>query len=129
MVNAEEKFTVVRVLSKVNKTGVAVLEDVVDQLLNNPEYDQFLFHFHAVLVIVEAAAGIDGAGAIDLLENVVDGRLESKILQGRGHQAVADVADQLDGVVYDLPGLKNRLELGGFILINKVLIEVQTGGG
>lgn len=58
---------------------------------------------------MEAAAGVDGAGSVDLLENIIDGRFESEIFQGRGHQTMTDVANQLNGIIDDLTGLKDRL--------------------
>lgn len=42
---------------------------------------------------------------------------------------MADIPDELDGVVDDLAGLENGLQLGGLILVNKVFIEIEAGGG
>ena len=40
---------------------------------------------------------------------------------------MADIADKLDGLVNDLAGLENGLELGGLILVHQVLIQVEAG--
>jgi hypothetical protein len=40
-----------------------------------------------------------------------------------------DIADELDGVIDDLLGVVNALQLGGLVQIDQVLIEVEPGGG
>jgi len=42
---------------------------------------------------------------------------------------VRDIPDKLDGIVDDLFGAVDALELGVFIEIDHVLVEVETGGG
>jgi len=42
---------------------------------------------------------------------------------------MADIPDQLDGIINDLAGLEDGLELGGFVLVHEVLIQVKAGGG
>jgi hypothetical protein len=61
------------------------------------------------------------------LEKVIDCRLQTKVLEGRGHQAVRDVPDQLDGIIYNLLGIVDALQLGRDILVNQVVIQVKTG--
>ncbi|MFN9960047.1 MAG: hypothetical protein ACK55I_43745, partial [bacterium] len=61
------------ILCEVNESGVAVFENIVHQFLHHPEYNQFLLHFHSVIVVVKAATRVDGAGSIDLLKKVIDG--------------------------------------------------------
>lgn len=40
-----------------------------------------------------------------------------------------DIADELDGIVNDLLGIVDALQLGGFIEVNEVFVEVQAGRG
>src|SRR5687767_15009201 len=80
-------------------------------------------------VIVEAATGVHAAGAGDLLEKVVHCRFQAKVFEGGGHQAVGDVADQLDGIVNNLFGVVDALQLGAFIKVYHVFVEVEPGGG
>lgn len=129
VVDAHVKFTRIGILGKVNKAGIAVFEDIVDQLLHHAEDDEFLFFLEPGFVFVKTAAGIDAAGAGYFLEQVVYGRFEPEILEGGGHQVVADIADELDGIVYNLPGLEDGLELDGLIVVNQVFIQVQAHGG
>ena len=42
---------------------------------------------------------------------------------------MADVADELDGVINYLAGLEDGLKLGALILVHKVFIQVQSCGG
>ena len=117
------------ILGQVNEAGVAVFENVVDQFLDDPENDQFTFSLQAFAVVVKPGAGIHAAGAADLLEQVVHGRFQPEILEGGGHQAVGDVPDQLDGIVDDLFGIVDALELGLFVEVHKIFIEVEAGRG
>jgi hypothetical protein len=55
--------TFLHILCDVHETGVGVFEDVVDQFLHDPEDEQFLFRNESLAVIMEPAAGVDGAGA------------------------------------------------------------------
>jgi len=41
---------------------------------------------------------------------------------------VADIADELDGVVEDLAGLVDGLKLGGLILVDQVFVKIKSGG-
>lgn len=42
---------------------------------------------------------------------------------------MANVADELDGIVDDLFGVVDALQLGGLVEVDEVLIEVKPGGG
>lgn len=106
-----------------------MLEDVVHQFLHDAEDDEFLFGLDPVLVIMKTGAGIYGSAPADLLEKVVDRRFQSEILEGGWHQAVADVADELDGIIDDLACLEYALELRGLVLVHEVFIEIEPGGG
>ncbi len=85
--------------------------------------------FQPFPVIVKTGAGIHAAGTADFLEKVIYGRFQPEILQGRRHQAVRDIPDQLDGIVDDLFGIVDALELGLFVQVHKILIQVKAGGG
>lgn len=78
---------------------------------------------------MEATAGVDRPGGTDLLEKVVDGGFQPEILQGGWHQAMGDVPDELDGIVDDLFGVVNALQLGADILLEEVLVQVETRRG
>ena len=80
MVDAEVELVSMYILGEVDKTGIAVLKNIIDQFLHNAEDDQFFFFFKSFLVLMETAAGIDGTRAADLLEQVVDGRLQPEVL-------------------------------------------------
>ena len=41
---------------------------------------------------------------------------------------MADITDQLNRIVDDLSGLEDRLELGSFIHIHQVFVEIKAGG-
>lgn len=129
MVDAEVEFIAMHILREVDKTGAAVLKDIIDQFLDDTEDHQLFFSFEPVLVFMKTAAGINAAGTTDLLEQVIHGRLQPEILQGRRHQAMADITDELDGIINDLAGLEDRLQLGGLILVHQILIQIQTGCG
>ena len=75
---------------------------------------------------MEPGTRIHAPGAADLLEQVVYRRFQTKILQGRGHQAVRNISDQLDGIIDDLLGIINTLQLSGLIEIHQVLVQIQT---
>ena len=129
MVDAQVELIGMYVLSEVDKTGAAVLEDIVDEFLHDPENNQFFFGFQPFFILMKTAAGIDGPGTTDFLKKVINSRLQAKILKRWRHQAMADIADQLDGIIDDLPGLEDGLKLRGFVLVHQVLVQVQTGGG
>ncbi len=42
---------------------------------------------------------------------------------------MGNIPDQLDGIVDDLFGVVDALELGIDILVNEVFVQVQSGGG
>ena len=128
MVETDEEFITAGILSEVDEAGAAMLQDIVHQFLDNPEDDEFGFCLEAFPVVVEAGAGVHAAGAADLLEEVIDGRFQPEIFQGGRHEAMGDIADQLDGIVDNLLGIVDALELGGFIQVDQVLIEVEAGG-
>ena len=73
VVDADKEFSILVILRDMYKTGVAVFEDIIHEFLNDPEYQQFLFRFHAGAVIMEPARGINRAGSADFLEKVVNG--------------------------------------------------------
>lgn len=129
MVDADEELTVIQVLGDMDKAGVTVFEDIVDEFLDHAEDEQFLFRSQSVPVIVEPAAGVDGAGAGYFLEEVIYGGFQTKVLQGRRHQAMGDIPDELDGIVNDLLGVIDALQLGIDILVYEVFVEVEAGGG
>src|SRR5688572_1306781 len=117
------------ILRKMDKAGTAVFKYIIDEFLYNPEDDKFFFRFQPVLIIMKAAAGINGATTADFLEQVIDGRLQPEIFQRGRHKAMAYVTDELDGIIYDLAGLEYALQLGHFILVHKVFIQVKAGSG
>ena len=123
---ADKEAVAAGILREMYKTGVAVFEDIIDQLLDHAENDQFVFGLEPFAVIVKTGAGIHAAGSADLLEQIVHGGLETEILQGRRHQAMRDIPDQLDGVVDDLLGIIDALELCLFVEVYKILIEVEA---
>ena len=129
VVEADEELASAGVLGQVDKARVAVFEDIVDQFLDDPENNEFIFRLKSFPIVVESGAGVHAAGAADLLEQVIDCRLEPKIFEGGGHQGVADIADELDGVIDDLFGVIDALQLGGFVEVDEVLVEVKAGGG
>jgi len=55
VMDADKKFTILVILRDMNKAGVTVFQDIIDQFLDDPEYEQFLFRFHALAVIMEPA--------------------------------------------------------------------------
>lgn len=129
VVEPQVEASVLDVLGDVHEAGVAVLQHVVDEFLHDAEDEEFLFGYEALAIVVEAAAGVHGAGSADFLEEVVDSRFQTEILQGRRHQAVGDVPYQLDGIVDDLFGVVDALELGAHVLLEEVLVEVEPGCG
>lgn len=129
MVQADKELVAAGVLGEVYKAGVAVLENIVDQFLYDPENDQLIFRLEPLAIVMEAGAGVHAARAADLLEEVIDGGFQPKVLEGGGHKAMRDIADELDGIVDDLLGIVNALQLGGLVQVDQVLIEVKSGGG
>ena len=97
--NAQKTEVVMHILRQVNKAGIAVLKNIIDQLLHNAENDQFFFRFQPVFIFMKTAAGIDAAGAADFLKQVIDSGFQTKIFKCWWHQAMADIADQLNGVI------------------------------
>lgn len=127
VVDTNEEFVPTRILGKVDEAGIAVFEHVVYQFLDDPEQDQFVLRFHTGPVVMKPTAGIHTAGAADLLEKVIHRTFQPKILEGGGHEAVRDVPDQLNGIVDDLFGVIDALELGRFVEVNQVFVQVQAG--
>ncbi len=115
MMKAYKKPVATCILGKVNKTGVTVFQYIVHQFLYYPENYQFIFCFQPFPVIMETTAGIHASRTTDLLKKVIDRRLQTKIFQGGRHQAVGNVADQLDGIINDLFGIVDTLQLCGFV--------------
>lgn len=129
MMKADEEFWPAGILGQVDKTGVAVFEDIVHQLLDYPEYNKFIFRLEPFSVVMEPGAGVHAAGAADFLKQVVYRGFQPEVFEGRGHEGVTDIAYQLDRVVNDLFGVINALKLGGFVEVDEVFIQVQAGGG
>ena len=129
MMQADKELFAAGVLGEVYKAGVAVLEDIVNELLYDPENDQLIFGLQPFAIVMEAGAGVHATGAADLLEEVVDGGFQPEVLEGGGHKTMRDIANELDGVVDDLLGIVNALQLGGLVQIDQVLIEIESGGG
>ena len=71
--DAKVKLAGMNVLGEMDKTGVTVFKNIIDKLLHYPENDQFLFFFQPFFILMKTAAGIDGTGATDFLEQVIDG--------------------------------------------------------
>ena len=42
---------------------------------------------------------------------------------------MTDIADELDGIIKNLPCLEDGLELGSLVLVHQVLVQVKAGGG
>src|SRR6185295_12352875 len=100
------------ILCKVYKTGVTVFEDIIDQFLDNPENNELVFGLKPFPVVMKAGTGIHATRSADLLEKIIYCRFKSEIFQRGWHQAMGDVADQLDGIVDDLFGIIDTLKLG-----------------
>jgi hypothetical protein len=86
-------------LGQVNKTGIAVFQDIIDQFLDDPENDQFVICGESLFIIVETGTGIEVTGSADFLEGIINGRFKAKVLQGRRHQAMGDITDKLYGII------------------------------
>ena len=106
-----------------------MFQNIVHQFLDHAEDDQFLVGVQAIAVIMKTATGVHAARTADLLEEVVDGRFQSEIFQRRRHEAMRDIADQLDGIIDDLFGIVDTLQLRGLVEVHQVFVEVQAGGG
>jgi len=63
VVNADIEFVVAEILGHMYKAGVTVFQDIIHQFLDNAEDEQFLFRAQPVAIIMEPAAGVDGAGS------------------------------------------------------------------
>jgi hypothetical protein len=129
VVETNEKFIIICVLGQVNETGVTMFENVIDQFLDYSEYDEFSLGLKPLPVVMKAGSGIHAARTADLLKKVIDRGFKPEILKGGRHEAMRDVADQLDGIVDDLLCIVDALELGGLIQVDKVFIEVKPCGG
>lgn len=78
------KLISIGVLGEMDKAGVTVFEDIVDQFLDYPEDDQFVICLKPLLIVVKPAAGIDDAGAADLLKLIIHGRFKTKVFRVGG---------------------------------------------
>src|SRR6185295_15448742 len=116
------------ILCKVYKTGVTVFEDIIDQFLYDPENNELVFGLKPFPVVMKAGAGIHASRSADPLEKIIYRRFKSKIFQRGRHQTMGDVADQLDGIVDDLLCIVDTLELGLFIQVHEVLVEIEPRG-
>ena len=124
VVEADEEFVSAGILGQMDEAGITVFQDVVDQFLDDPEDNEFVLGLEPFAVVVEPGAGVHTAGAADLLEQIIYGRFQAKVLERGGHQRMADIADELDRVVDDLLGVVDALQLGGFVEVDKVFVEV-----
>ena len=129
VVQADKELVAACILGEMDKACIAMLQDIVDQFLDNAEDDKLVLGLESFPVVVEAGAGVHTAGAADLLEKVIHGGFKSKILECGGHQGVADIPDELDRIVDDLLGVIDALQLGSFIEIDEILIQVKPGSG
>lgn len=129
VVQADEKPVAGGVLGHVDEAGITVLQDIIHQLLDDAEEDQLIFGLEPFAVVVKAAAGVDAARAAYFLEQVVDSRFETEVFEGRRHQAVRDIADELDGIVDDLLGVVDALQLGGLVEVDQVFVEIEPCRG
>ena len=73
MMQPDKELLAAGILRQVNKAGIAVFEDIVDQFLDDAENDELGFRLQSFAVVMEPGAGIHAAGATDLLEQIVDG--------------------------------------------------------
>ena len=124
VVQTDKEFVAACILGEMDKAGIAMLQDIIDQFLDDAEDDKLVLGLESFPVVVKAGAGVHTAGAADLLEKVIHGGFKPKILERGGHQRVADIPDQLDRIVDDLLGVIDALQLGGLIEIDQVLIQV-----
>src|SRR5690606_10312714 len=88
MVHADIQFRAAEVLREVNKAGITVFKDVVDQFLDHAEDNQLLVCRQPFAIVMKPAACIKASRAAYLLEEVVYGGFKAEVLKGRGHQAV-----------------------------------------
>ena len=79
MMNPQVKFIAMYILGKVDKTGITVLQNIIDQLLYYSENKQFFFRLKPVFIIMKTLACIYGAAAADLLEKIIDSRFQPKV--------------------------------------------------
>src|ERR1700754_1192985 len=124
MVQSYKELIAAGILGQVDKTGIAVFQNIIYQFLYDPEDDQLVLGLKSFPVVVKAGAGIHAAGAADLLEKIIYSRFEPKVLEGWRHQAVGDIADQLDGIIDDRFGIVDTLQLGCLIQVDQVLIQI-----
>ena len=124
MVHADIQFITAQILGKMDKAGITVFENIIHQFLDNTEDDQFLFGMHAVAVIMKAATGIHATRTTDLLKEIVHRAFQPEILKRGRHQAMRDITNQLNGIVDNLFGIINTLELGSLIEVHQVFVEV-----
>ncbi len=128
MVEADEEFVSAGILGQMDEAGVAVFQNIVDQFLYDPEDDELVFGLEAFAIVVKPGTGVHAPGAADLLEQIIYGRFEAKVLKRGGHQRMTDIADELDSVVDDLLGVVDALQLGGLVEVDEVFVEIQASG-
>jgi hypothetical protein len=73
---------------------------------------------------MKAGTGIHLATSADLLKEVSRCTLQTKVLQGWWHQAMAYIPDKQDSVINDLFCAQDTLQLLGFFLVNKIFVKV-----
>ena len=70
MMKSQKAGTILHILSKMNETGVTMLQNIIYKLLHNTVNDQFFFWFQSVFVFMKAAAGVDLSRSAYFLEHV-----------------------------------------------------------
>lgn len=58
VVEADEELGAAGVLGQVDKAGVAMFEDIVDQFLDDPEDNEFIFRLKSFPIVMESRAGV-----------------------------------------------------------------------
>lgn len=127
VMKTDKEFVTAGILRQMNEARITVFENIIHQLLDHPEYDEFILGLQPLPVIMKPAAGIHTSRPAYLLKEIVDGGFQSEVLQGRGHQAVRDIPDKLYRVVDDLLGVVDALELSGLVEIYQVFVEIKAG--
>ncbi len=100
------------ILRQVNKAGIAVFKDIIDQFLYHAEDDQLVLRLKPLPVVMKPGAGVHASRAADLLEKIIDSRLKAKVLERRRHQAMGYITYQLDRIINNGLGIVDALQLG-----------------
>lgn len=129
MVEPDKELVTAGILRQMDKARITVLQNVVDKFLDHPEDDQLVLRLQPLPVIMEPRTGIHAARTADLLEKIVDRRFQAKIFEGRGHQAVGDIPDQLDSIVDNLFGIVDALKLGSLVKVHEILVQIKPRRG